>query len=196
MTAFIEFLKTTTLDYFSDTSEYCKPWDDLRFPASGFNPPGQASDPDYDTTNGGWLFDATGTEVLFMQAQMPHAWVEGSAIKPHVHWQKTTSASGNVLWRFSYKMAPIGEVMDAAFTDVDVTTTVAGTPDNDTANEHLISSFSELSMTGKSLSDMILIKLSRIGGDASDTYAADARLLEFDIHYQINSLGSEQEFVK
>ena len=43
---------------------------------------------------------------------------------------------------------------------------------------------------------MLLIKLSRIGGDASDTYGADARLLEFDIHYQINTLGSELEFVK
>ena len=30
----------------------------------------------------------------------------------------------------------------------------------------------------------------------ADTYAADARLLEFDLHYQTDSLGSGGEFMK
>lgn len=172
-------------------------WDDLRFPAAGINPPGQASDPDIDTTNGGLLFAAAGTEIVAFQAQMPHAWKEATSIQPHVHWQKTTSASGNVLWRFEYKMAPIGAVMDAAFTALDVTTTVASTPDNDTADEHLISSFGEIDMTGREISDMLVCKLSRIGGDASDTYGADVRLIEADIHYQTDYPGgSRQQFSK
>lgn len=169
-------------------------WDDMRFPASAINPPGQASDPDFDTTNGGWLFAAAGTEVIFLAAQMPHAWKEGSTIHPHIHWQKTTSAGGDVLWRLEYKKAPIGEVMDAAFTALDVTTTV--TTDNDTANEHLISGFGEITMVGGQLSDMFLMKLSRIGADGSDTYGADARLLEFDIHFEIDGFGSGETFTK
>ena len=172
------------------------PWDDLRFPAGAANPPGLASDPAFDTTNGGYLFDATGTEVLFFQAQMPHAWKEGSIIRPHVHWQKTTSAAGDVYWQLDYKKAPIGAVMDAAFTTLSVATTVGGTPDNDLAGEHLISSFGDVDMSGNELSDMLLIKLSRIGGNAADTYGADARLLEFDIHYQRDSAGSGREFIK
>jgi hypothetical protein len=39
-------------------------------------------------------------------------------------------------------------------------------------------------------------KLSRIGGDGTDTYTADARLLEFDIHYEVDSMGSSEELVK
>ena len=171
-------------------------WDDLRFPASAANPPGLSSDPDYDTTNGGWLFDASSTELLFFQAQMPHAWREGTIIHPHVHWQKTTSAAGDVYWQLDYKKAPIAGVMDAAFTTLSVTSTVPGTPDNDTANEHLISTFGDLDMAGNELSDMLLFKLSRIGGDAADTYGADVRLLEFDIHYEIDGFGSGREFIK
>ena len=171
-------------------------WDDLRFPAALANPAGSVTPPNYDTTNGGLLFDAASTEMIFLQAQMPHAWFEGSSIKPHVHWQKTTSAAGDVLWQLEYKMAPIGEVMDAAFTTLQVSSTVAGTPDSDTANEHLLSSFGEIDMTDYTLSHMILMKLSRIGGDAADTYGADARLLEFDIHFKIDWWGSEAEYTK
>lgn len=170
-------------------------WDDLRFPATAINPPGLAADPDFDTTNGGWLFAAGSTETLFMIAQLPHAWNEGSTLKPHVHWMKTTSASGNVLWRMTYRWSPTGEVWGST-TDLDVTTTVAGTPDTDTANLSLISSFGEIDASDKQISDMLVIQLSRIGGDASDTYGADARMLEFDIHYQLDSFGSNQEFTK
>lgn len=170
-------------------------WDDLRFPATAINPPGQVSDPDVEATSGLLLFDGGGTELIYALAQMPHAWSEGTTVVPHVHWQKTTSAAGNVLWRCRYKMAPIGEVMDAAWTTLaDVTEPVDGTPDTDTADMHMISTFGDLDMTDKQISDCILFEISRIGG--SDTYGADARLLEFDIHYQIDASGSFYEFIK
>jgi len=69
-------------------------FDDLRFPATAINPPGAVNDPGFDATNGGWLFDAVATEVLFLIVQMPHSWKEGTSIEPHIHWQKTTSDAG------------------------------------------------------------------------------------------------------
>lgn len=173
-------------------------WEDLRFPATAVNPPGQASDPDVELTSGLLLFAAAGTELVYVFVQMPHAWKEGSAISPHVHWQKTTSAAGNVLWRLRYKHAPLAGVMDAAWSaPLDITTPVAGTPDTDTADYHMLSSFDpDIDMTGYPISHCILFEVSRIGGDALDTYGADARLLEFDIHYQIDSAGSTQLFTK
>ena len=180
----------------SNTSEFEANWDDLRFPATAINPPGQASDPDVEATTGLLLFAAAGTETIFALVQMPHSWKEGSVVKPHVHWQKTTSADGDVYWQLDYKKIPIGDVMDAEFTTLSATTPVSGTPDNDTANEHLLTSFADIDMTGLTLSDCLLCKISRIGGNAADTYGADARLLEFDIHFQINTLGSEQLYTK
>ena len=172
------------------------PWDDLRFPVTAINPPGAASDPDIDTTNGTLLFAANGTETIFVTAQLPHTWYAGTDIVPHVHWMKTTSATGNVVWELAYKWVPIGEVIDASFTVLTVSATVAGTPDTDTAGKHLISSFGNVSTTGKDISDHLILRVSRLGGDASDTYGADAELMEFDIHYQKNSLGSNEPFAK
>ena len=169
-------------------------WDDEKFPATAINPPGLASDPDFDSTNGGWLFDAASTELIFLIAQLPHSYEEGSDLHPHVHWQKTTSASGNVYWQLDYKIAKINEVMDAAFTTLTATSTVAGTPDTNTANKHLISAFSAISDSTLEVSDMLVMKLSRIGGNAADTYGADVRLLEFDIHIQKNAHGTTQEY--
>lgn len=167
-------------------------YEDLRFPATAINPPGLVGDPDWDTTNGGWLFDGGSTEMLFLLIQIPHAWEEGTTLHPHVHWQKSTSAAGTVLWQLEYKWAPIGAAMDATFTTISSSTPTVS--DADTADWHALTDLGNITATGKQISDMILAKLSRLGG--TDTYAADARLLEFDIHYQVNSFGSREEYTK
>lgn len=171
-------------------------WDDLRTPATVIPLAGFVNDPDYDDTYGGILFDPDVIEAVFIQVQMPHAWKEGSNIIPHVHWMKSTSAAGDVLWQLNYRWAPIGEVMDSEATVLTVSSPVGGTPDADTANQHLISSFGEVDTTGKSISDMLLMVFGRIGTSEDDTYDADARLIEFDIHYQIDAFGSAGQFTK
>ena len=171
-------------------------WDDLRFPATAVNPPGAVSDPDVDTDNGTFLFSATTTERIALIAQMPHGWLEGSLISPHVHWSKTTSASGDVAWQIEYQIAGVNAVFPGSWTSEIVYNTVAGTPDTDTVDKHLISSFTDIDMTGELLSTVILFRISRIGGDSGDTYGADARLYEFDVHYQIDGVGSALEFIK
>jgi len=132
---------------------------------------------------------------VFVLYQMPHAWQEGTSIYPHVHWQKTTSAVGDVAWRCRYKKAPLNAVMDAAWTDMGIVTTPApGTPDVDTADHQIITPFGEVVMSDLDISDSILFELTRVGGDAADTYGADARMLEFDAHYEIIRWGSVEEF--
>lgn len=176
---------------------YDNAWDDLRFPAQAINPPGGVNDADVENTTGLLLFNASNTEVAMGVAQMPHAWKEGTAINPHVHWQKTTSAAGDVLWQLEYEVVNNGDVAAMDYgTSISSATVVAGTPDDDTANRMLITSFGNVDMTGATLSSLIFWKISRVGGDALDTYGADARLVEFDIHYQIDSFGSQDTFRK
>ena len=176
---------------FKDIGIYGTSWEDLRFPATALNPPGQASDPDLETTTGFYLFAAAGTELLYIAAQMPHAWKEGTTIQPHVHWSKTTSAAGDVVWQLEYEIVPIAGTFAGSYTAISSSTPISPTPDNDTAGEHLITKLGDVSMTNQTLSCMIAMKLSRLGGDAADTYGADARLFEFDIHYQVDTFGSE-----
>jgi hypothetical protein len=177
----------TSTIFYSDWTNY----DDLKFPAQAINPPGSVSDPDRDTNDGTLLFAASGTEVIMGIAQLPHAWAEGTDIFPHVHWQTTDNNAGDVLWRLEYDIANVDEDFAGSYTAMDI---VASSETN--SNGHLIKSFGAMPMGQKKLSCIIKWKLSRIGGDASDTYGSDAKLLEFDIHYAIDSVGSGLELQK
>lgn len=166
-------------------------WDDLRAPATAINPPGQVSDPDWDNTNGGWLFDAAGIEIIWIIMQMPHAYKEGSDIRPHIHWMPTNTNEGNVLWRMEYKWTNINDVDAAEFATLNILT-----PGHGIALKSQVNGFGSIDGTGKRISSIITLKLSRVGDDGTDTYNADALLKEFDIHFQIDSTGSSHEFIK
>lgn len=43
---------------------------------------------------------------------------------------------------------------------------------------------------------MLLILLSRMGGEGTDDYNAACKLNEFDIHYQVDGFGSTLETSK
>jgi hypothetical protein len=165
-------------------------WDDLRFPAAAVNPPGAESDPGRDLTDGTFLFDATATEVLFFGAQLPHGWVSGTELRAHVHWCKTTSASGAVVWKWRYRLAAPGKVLSAWS---DLATAELVISDGNTAEQHALSAFPAITVHATP-SAMLLIELERIGGDSGDTYGADAKLMEFDIHVQCDALGTVNEY--
>ena len=173
-------------------------WDNLRFPAIGINPPGDAFNPVRNTTNGLLEFSASQTNVIAIQAQFPHDWKIGSSIAPHVHWRKKTAGAGNVVWRMEYEFRGIGEDFTDSLTVLNSATPAVGVDDG-TALRHLLSSFGSVAMTdyansGVSIIGIILI--SRIGEDQADTYDGIAQLLEFDIHYQRDSLGSRSQYNK
>lgn len=169
-------------------------WDDLRFPVTAVNPPGQVSDPTVDVTSGLLVFAHNATNLIFIIAQMPHSWRQGSEIKPHVHWHKSTSAAGTVAWRLRYRIQDIGQV-STDWIDHGYAFTPA-VSDGDTALQHAITAWDAIDLSGSTLSCIINFELTRVPANADDTYGAGARLAEFDLHYMIDSRGSRQEYVK
>lgn len=167
-------------------------WDDLRFPAQGINPAGSSAPPSVDTATfpGTLLFSSTQDNLVAGVAQMPHEWAIGDSIHPHVHWAKTTSAAGGVVWEFRYVIANIGETFGAYSAWEPCAYQV---PDSDLANKQALATFSFLDMTGFKESAMVLWQIRRNTAAAADTYAGPARLLEFDIHYRKSRLGTVQE---
>lgn len=172
-------------------------WDDLRFPAQAINPAGAVAPPGVDTTEtdfpGTLLFDAGTPEMVAGVAQMPHGYRIGSPIYPHIHWAKTTSASGGVVWHFYYRIV---SRTGASGAWVGPVVGVDELPHADTADREAITTFGAIPATGIGLSQMLAWRIYRKADDVADTYAADARLLEFDIHYQKDSIGSGGEFMK
>jgi len=182
-----------TSDGAKRTADHCSSihFDDLRFPATAINPPGSASDPDFDTIRGGWLFADGSTELLFILGQLPHNYNEGSTLHPHIHWVQENS--GDVLWQLDFKWFNNGAEYPADFTTLQ---TVKKVFNYSSGSLSQISAFQPITGEGMGISSMFAMKLSRIGGDAADTYTGDALMMEFDFHYEIDGHGSEREYLK
>jgi hypothetical protein len=140
---------------------------------------------------------------VFFSMQMPHNWAS-TAIYLHVHWignlPDTTAAPR---WGLEYSWANIGEVYSGTtfiYTD-GVNYDANGNDVNIVANKHYISKFLPVTPTNNQdgLSSILIGRCFRNSGAAADTYDAvgsKCGLLYVDAHYEINDLGSNQEYVK
>lgn len=169
-------------------------WDDLRAPTTGINPTGPASPPTVDPDDGSLRFAQNQDNLIAVTFQMSHSWKEGTTIYPHLHWVKPTSAAGTVAWQMRWRLAAPGEVFSAwtAWADLD-----AEVLDDDTAEKQAIDRLTGgLSMVGKVISTMLLFNVRRQSQGGGDTYPTYAKLLEVDLHYQMDALGSVSQFTK
>ena len=166
-------------------------WDDLRFPA-GIAGRGGAAPADVDVNMGYLLFATNIDEDAFFQIQMPHGYVLGTDLEAHVHWAKSTSAVGDVLFRLSYECADRGEVFTNSLgTTIDF---VYFIDDDDTAYKHAIAA---VTLTDPGFSGTSGMCIARLWRDVSgDDYAADAIVYEFDVHYQRDQPGSGTQRTK
>ena len=155
---------------------------DLRFPATQ-TMVGALDKPDFDYTNIGLLFPENNeSEAIYIVAQMPHSWQEGTTIFPHVHIRQTQATVPK--FEMEYKIYNVGDTVPATFSNY-VMDTGAITWTSGTIGQ-LIHGGAGIDMTGFTASAIILIKLYRQTGDG---YTGDVLFDEFDIHYQVSKLG-------
>jgi len=166
-------------------------WDDLRFPASQITP-GPANPPDWINFSGlggvyGLAFHPSNEEDVYFIAQMPHSWIEGSEVRPHIHWTSSTGTAGTVVWGLEYtKASPFGTFGGTVTDTIRVS--------NPAQYRHQIDSFTPIDMTGNTMSTLIWCRLFRDATDAEDDLAEDAYLLDIDFHFQSDSKGSHEEY--
>lgn len=188
------FLTQAWHEWFVDLQrQFLVRWEDLRFPAQGINPPGAAADPGVDTTTGLLVFSPLLDNVIAGVAQMPHGWLPGSAVHPHLHLRFPTSAVGvTTTWRFDYAIANVEEnFVAAAGTYASLATITVPNPQD--VLKHVVGAFGELSMTGFRESAIIMWRVWRIVGGAGDDPNA-THLMEWDLHYQVQKQGTVPEY--
>ncbi len=158
------------------------------YPANTFNPRGRVGEADSSTGDlpSTLLFDDSTDEVAAVVIYLDHRYTPGSDLMPHVHWCKSTSAAGNVVWELDYQICKKGQAASAVVT-LSSTGLDVDTPDNDTAFEHLESSFGTIPGTGLTQSDIIILVIRRKATDAGDTYGQDAHLLSSDVDFTLFS---------
>lgn len=190
-----------------------QPWDDLRIEpvarGTGANNPAFEQ---YLTNGAGsvgvFLYSFTDVAAaqekeVYFTMQLPHDWNQ-STIYMHVHWigsaDDTTAAPR---WGLEYTWAEPGAVFpNTLIVYTDGSNYIEGGTDaNVTANKHYLSKFAAItpSSSQNGLSSILIGRLFRNSSDAGDTYNVATNkcgLLYVDAHYQRNSIGSDQEYVK
>ncbi len=169
-------------------------WDDMRFPVSAVKINPVTDKPDSVTIIGqtrGLGFDATASEWVTFNAQMSHAYREGTDIECHAHWMPSNTNTGTVVWQLEYVWANMNATYPSS-----VATAVGIAYLDGTARKHVYTDVAEISGTGKEISSMLLCRFGRNTDRSEDTYGADAVLIEVDFHYKKNTMGSKQENIK
>ena len=164
-------------------------WDDMRVPANtaiaGSNPPTLSV---FVGTVRAWHFSATVVESLHFEAQISHRYKEGTDIQPHIHWSPTSAAAGTVSWGLEYTVAT-PTVQFPTTSTLSVAAVSGGT-----ARLHQVDGLGTISMAGNKISTMIVGRVYR--NAPADTYPDLAVLHEIDFHFQVDTPGSKQPFLK
>ena len=121
---------------------------------------------------------------MFFTGQLPHTWVQGTDIEPHVHYVRPVNDTGTVVWGLEYTW----QNMQGVFGETK--TVYSYNPVESLANKHIYQSFGLISGKGKEVSSMLVCRIFRDAANPLDTYNHDVGLLEVDFHIKNNSIGS------
>lgn len=164
-------------------------WEDLMMPFTT----GENATVGYPTFNAdslwyNFVIDTSGITkcIIYMPVQMPHRWKEGSTVYPHIHYHHVT-AQGTPTFKVKYKWVNTGSLTgDWKWLTMETT---SGTTNN---THQMCYSTSGISGSGKTISSILLCMIyltAQTGTGGIDAY-------QFDIHHEINSLGSNTETSK
>jgi len=176
----------TPYELWSGDSDNGIVWEDMRFPLTR-DKQGQSQKPDFDFVNIGLLFpEGIDSEIVYIIGQFSHTIKPNSNIRPHIHWMQSQEATPT--FKIDYRLYINGGHAPTTWTTL---STNGGVYDYVSGDLIQISSFGEIDGNGLVFpSSMIEVKLYRDDSDVS----GDILAKEFDIHFQVNSAGTDQEY--
>jgi hypothetical protein len=140
-------------------------------------------------------------DYAVMNVQINHDAKIGANVYPHLHFFQNQNAMPN--WMLQYRWQSNGQIKDATWKDLRMNVP-AITPYVSGILVQIATVATPITPPETAgLSDVLQLRLIRDTNNAStlftggnDTYTGNAEALNFDIHYEINSIGSNQEYVK
>lgn len=162
-------------------------WDDLRIPVTA-SKLGSQDKPDFDYTNIGLLFPQNSTsEFICTIVQMPHAYKVGTSIYPHIHFVQTSSSVP--VFKMTYRWYDGGGDPSVSFTTI-TTNSLRFTYTSGSLSQ--VASFPPIVCPITNISSILDVKIYR----DDNVVTGDVLVKEFDIHYQLDTLGSKTVSVK
>lgn len=139
-----------------------------------------------------------GTDYVVVSHQLNHDWKEETAIRPHIHWEQVSSNVPN--WCIQYRWKLNGQAKITSWTNK-AFESHAFTYTSGTLNQ--ISTFGDITPpTEARVSAILQLRLTRDTANDSGLFAGtdpetnSIIVINEDIHYQIDTVGSREEYIK
>jgi len=171
-------------------------FEDVRVPLNATRPGSSSPTWGVFATNGvgsegvyAWLYNNVGTPSLAFACQLPHSYAEGTNLRPHLHLSPTTNDAGTIRMGLEYTIA----TQDAVFANT--TLNPADIAAGGVAKKHLYLALPNIAGAGLKVSSILCGRVYRdntVGGN----YPQPLAVHEFDMHFEANALGSNEELIK
>lgn len=128
---------------------------------------------------------------MFGNVELPHdIYISGDAVlRPHIHRMWSTTETATWIWYLDYTIRKVWETYTTSPVKISITTDI-------TARVANISEFGpDISLSWLALWDTISFRIYRIP-TGNDTYGGLMCLSQIGFHYQRNTVGSRQEYIK
>jgi hypothetical protein len=164
-------------------------WNDINLPSTnlrpGLSPPSFAA---VLASGGlyGFTFSATTLEELHGSGEILHGYKEGTDLHCHVHWMPTTTNNGVVRWGLEYAWVDVNGVAGAPAI-IYFNQAASGT-----VWQHHLAPLPTITGTGRKIGSAFIFRIFRDAANIADTYTGQAYLLQFGIHYEIDTVGSRE----
>lgn len=136
-------------------------------------------------------FPNAGAEEFNPTYQLPHEWLEGSTVYPHLHIAIPNDGTGGTInFQMVYQWANVAQTGVVSEVTIN-STTITRTANQGISHNHIVS-FPAIVGTGKTLSSCISCRVVRSTG----TFTPSVWLKSADVHVECDMLGSRQEFIK
>ena len=126
-------------------------------------------------------------DYMYFVIQLPHKWKEGSTIYPHIHYKHEVGV-GTPTFLMKYKWYDVTGTTQKGWKWYRMGTTT-GTTDK---THQLVKGTGGISGVGMTLSSILICKIYL----ESATGTPPVNAYQFDIHYEIDSFGSKDEYTK
>jgi hypothetical protein len=186
-TNYAEFSENGVLRLYGEATA----WDDFSVPLTR-DKQGQAGKPDYDFDELGLLFPQDdATEIVYFVYQMPHSKLLDSALRMHIHYIQAEEAQPT--FKIDYRIYPANAAPPETWTTISTASNARGRFTYTSGSMSQIGKFPEITPPASEETSLNLdMKLYRDDNDVT----GDVLTKYIDFHFQRDSFGSDEEYVK
>jgi hypothetical protein len=138
-----------------------------------------------------YSFVSDSVNQVYVFAELPATWKQGTPIVPVLSWANASGGAGSVVWRFEYIFQNEGKAYSQS------TSTISAMVSSTATSHHYMNAQFTSITASASIGSIIVGRLFRDGGDASDNFGANVFLLNFKFLIQHDtSRGSQFQYQK